>query len=231
MRCSKCGTDNQDKANFCFKCGTTFNPYTAPTTVVGSSTQPTTNGMAIASLILGIVGLLLGWLILFIPNILAIVFGHIASSQIKHAQGAQTGRGMAIAGMVMGYIIVAVGFIGFLAAIAIPAYQGYTTQAALNSIDDKLYAQVSAHVQQYHRLPEDFSQLGASLAPTEKQLLQSIHTDTATGAITISFTNRIKNGKIIYVPTITDSKVVNWVCQGIELKSSSLPRRCQAASP
>ena len=229
MRCTKCGTENQDKANFCYKCGTTFNPYSAPTTTVGISAQPTTNGMAIASLILGIVGLLLGWLLLFIPNILAIVFGHIASSQIKHSHGSQTGQGLAIGGLVMGYLIVTVGVIGILAAIAIPAYQGYTTQAALNGIDDKLYAQVSTHVRQYNRLPDDFSQFGASLAPTEKQLLQSIQTDTAAGAITLSFTNRIKNGRIIYIPTIADGKVINWVCRGIELKTTALPNRCQPA--
>lgn len=227
MRCSKCGTDNQAQANFCFKCGTTFSPYTAPAVNVTGNDQPRTNGMAIASLILGIVGLLLGVLFLFIPNILAIVFGHVASSQIKNSQGTQTGQGMAIAGLIMGYFIVVIGVIGILAAIAIPAYQGYTSQAALNGIDDKLYAQVSRHVQQYHVLPEDFSQFGTTLLPTEKQFIKSIHTDTAAGAITISFTSRLKNGQLIYTPTIADGKITRWVCHGKDLKTTPLPRRCQ----
>ena len=57
-----------------------------------------TNGLAIASLVLGIV-----W-IYWIGSILAIVFGHVALSQIKKSGGTQGGRGMAIAGLVLGYI-------------------------------------------------------------------------------------------------------------------------------
>ncbi len=56
-----------------------------------------TNGMAIASMVLGIV-----W-IYWIGSILAIVFGHTSLSQIKRTPY-QTGRGMAIAGLVLGYV-------------------------------------------------------------------------------------------------------------------------------
>ncbi len=56
-----------------------------------------TNGIAIASTVLGIV-----W-IYWIGSMLAIVFGHISLSQIKR-NPYQTGRGMAIAGPLLGYI-------------------------------------------------------------------------------------------------------------------------------
>jgi hypothetical protein len=59
--------------------------------------QTSTNGMAIASMVLGIV-----W-IYWIGSVLAIVFGHISLNQIKR-NPYQTGRGMAIAGLVLGYI-------------------------------------------------------------------------------------------------------------------------------
>ena len=49
-------------------------------------------------MVLGIV-----W-IYWIGSILAIVFGHVALSQIKKSGGTQGGRGMAIAGLVLGYI-------------------------------------------------------------------------------------------------------------------------------
>ena len=58
--------------------------------------QPT-NGMAITSLILGIL-----WL-----GLLPVIFGHIAIGQIKR-NPYQGGRGMAIAGLVLGYL--AIGF-------------------------------------------------------------------------------------------------------------------------
>ena len=59
---------------------------------------PRTNGFSIASLVLGIV-----W-IYWVGSILALVFGYIAKSQIDNSNGMQTGRGMAIAGIVLGWI-------------------------------------------------------------------------------------------------------------------------------
>jgi hypothetical protein len=63
-----------------------------------SFVQPArTNGLAIASPILGLFWF--GWL----GSILAIVLGHIALSQIDRSQGAQSGRGFAVAGLALGY--------------------------------------------------------------------------------------------------------------------------------
>ncbi len=57
-----------------------------------------TNGFAIASLVLGIVGPLACG----IPAVLALVFGFIARQQIKASGGMKSGRGMATAGIVLG---------------------------------------------------------------------------------------------------------------------------------
>jgi hypothetical protein len=57
-----------------------------------------TNGFAVASLVLGIL-----W-VFWVGSVLAVVFGHIATSQIDQSGGAQGGRGMAVAGFVLGYI-------------------------------------------------------------------------------------------------------------------------------
>ncbi len=62
---------------------------------------PQTNGMAIASLVLGIVSLACSQCITAIPGV---IFGHIALKQIRESGGAQTGRGLAIAGLVTGYV-------------------------------------------------------------------------------------------------------------------------------
>jgi hypothetical protein len=64
--------------------------------------RQTTNGMAVASLVLGI--LWMYWL----GSILALVFGYIAKRQIDQSNGQQTGRGMAVAGIVLGWIGVAI---------------------------------------------------------------------------------------------------------------------------
>lgn len=66
-------------------------------------TKPT-SGFAIASLILGIFSILLGWVPFFgwILVILAIVFGILALINID--KGLNSGRGLAIAGLILGVI-------------------------------------------------------------------------------------------------------------------------------
>jgi hypothetical protein len=69
-----------------------------------------TNGFAVASLVLGIL-----W-IWWIGSALAVVFGHIALGQLKARP--QGGRGLAIAGLILGYIglaLLALGLIGLAA--------------------------------------------------------------------------------------------------------------------
>jgi hypothetical protein len=75
--------------------------------------QATTNGLAIASMVLGIL-----WLY-WIGSILALVFGYVAKGQIDRSAGRQTGRGMAVAGIVLGWIGVAALAIVIVAAIAL----------------------------------------------------------------------------------------------------------------
>jgi hypothetical protein len=58
----------------------------------------TTNGMAVASLVLGIL-----W-IFWIGSILAVIFGYVGKGQIDRSGGAQGGRGLAIAGIVLGWV-------------------------------------------------------------------------------------------------------------------------------
>jgi len=69
-----------------------------------------TNGLAIASLVTGVLSF----------SIVAVILGHVAISQINRTR--EEGRGLAIAGLVLGYVGI-VGWIvfwaGFLALIAV----------------------------------------------------------------------------------------------------------------
>jgi hypothetical protein len=78
--------------------------------------QPPTNGMAVASMVLGIVGITIGWFLMAIPSVLAVIFGHVALGTMRRT--GQQGRGMAIAGLVTGYIVVGVVAVLLLAALA-----------------------------------------------------------------------------------------------------------------
>lgn len=68
-----------------------------------------TNGLAVASLVLGIT-----WLF-WLGSLAAIILGAVALGQIKRADGAESGRGMAIAGIILG----SVGVVWFLAMVAL----------------------------------------------------------------------------------------------------------------
>jgi hypothetical protein len=84
-----------------------------PTSQEGFHATPKTSGLAIGSLVCGI---------LCVP-IVSIVLGHLALSQIKRAAGAVVGKGLAIAGLVLGYLLVlipiVIPLIGVLSAIVI----------------------------------------------------------------------------------------------------------------
>lgn len=73
-----------------------------------------TNGLAIAAMVLGII-----W-IYWLGSILAVVFGHIALHQMKQDPN-QNGRGMAIAGVALGWTGVGIGVVVAVIAIAAAA--------------------------------------------------------------------------------------------------------------
>lgn len=98
-----------------------------------------TNGAAIASLILGILGLLLAVLIVGLPlALIAVILGFIALSSIGKSQQTatpQSGKGMAVAGLVTGGLGLVMGAV-LVVAIAIPTY--------LNERNEALSAAVQA---------------------------------------------------------------------------------------
>ena len=75
-------------------------PMGAPAAGVLRPALPT-SGFSVASLVLGIVGLTMMPIIASIP---AVIFGHMARAEIKKSEGNLGGDGMAVAGLITGYI-------------------------------------------------------------------------------------------------------------------------------
>jgi hypothetical protein len=64
-----------------------------------------------ASFVFGILGLCSGFGAIF-----AVIFGHIALRSIDSSAGQLKGRGLAVAGLVMGYLVVAAAVVGLFVA-------------------------------------------------------------------------------------------------------------------
>lgn len=137
-RCPHCAEAIQDDTQVCPHCrmSLTGNVYAAPSAKPpGVPPPPTyspppagdgypappaeTSGKATASLISGIAAYVIAP---FVGAIVAIVLGHIGLSEIKKSAGRLKGHGLAVAGLVLGYVQVAsIPFILIIAAIAIPS--------------------------------------------------------------------------------------------------------------
>ena len=89
-------------------------PYTSPAYAGGAAyplAAPPTSGLAIASLICGILGLVTCMFLLAIP---AVICGHLALGRMNSPEVPVGGRGMAVAGVILGYLTILLSVAGIL---------------------------------------------------------------------------------------------------------------------
>lgn len=98
-------------------------PGTIAPNAAYSSQQPRTNPMALTGMIMGILSILVGWFCCGpVFSILGITFSAIGISQINKNPGGETGKGMAITGLVLSilgilFFIVIFALFGLLGAL------------------------------------------------------------------------------------------------------------------
>lgn len=90
-------------------------PPTLPNLPAAAPTAAKTSGMAIASLVLGVLGIACG-----LTTIVGLVLGIVALTKINKSQGQLAGRGLAIAGIVVSSLMLAVSLL-ILPALLLPA--------------------------------------------------------------------------------------------------------------
>ena len=185
--CPYCSKPIDDLAQFCNFCGKTVAAVpTTPTPGYPSpqySGEPETSGKAIASLICGI-------LCFFLPaSIVAIVMGHLSLSEIKKSAGRLKGQGMAMAGLVLGYLGISIIPILIIAAIAIPnllrSRIAANEASAVGSLRTVNIACVT-YSASYNAFPPSLASLGSSSAPSAN----------AAGLIDTPLANGLKNGYV-----------------------------------
>jgi competence protein ComGC len=91
--------------------------------VSGNPSVPKTSALAVWSLVLGILSLVI-CLFAILAAIPGVICGHMALSRIKASGGALAGQGLAIAGLITGYLGILLGLIAIpmVLAIAIPNF-------------------------------------------------------------------------------------------------------------
>lgn len=80
-------------------------PPVAAAPRTGAPAYVPTSGLAVASLVCGILGLIS---CLLLPGIAAVICGHMAMRQMADPAIRMTGRGMAVAGLITGYVSVGI---------------------------------------------------------------------------------------------------------------------------
>lgn len=143
MFCPMCGAPNEDDAEFCGNCGAAMNPEdasvetpqeidaveeavdepveegaaveaapaeSAPPPAKASLSVPT-SGLAVAALVSGVAGLTL---LPLVGGILAMVLGYMARRDIRDRPDEVSGDGLALAGIVMGWISIGLVVVGCL---------------------------------------------------------------------------------------------------------------------
>lgn len=127
-------------------------------------------------------------------------------------------------------LIVAV--IGILAAVAIPAYQGYIVKAKTNAALNVGHAATQA-VQNYYA---QTGKVPASIAETQVQLppspdVSAVEVNPANGEIHVIFSDKtppaVAGKYLSFMPTQAADGSITWTCSSSEIPPGNLPQECR----
>jgi hypothetical protein len=126
--CLGCGNSMSEGERFCGICGrdslaALAEPAVDPAVAFGL--PPETSGKAIFSLISGLLFFILPF------SLAAVIFGHLSLSEIRKSGGRLTGKGLAIAGLVLGYL-------GVVALLALIVTAGFYARQREKSVAEKV---------------------------------------------------------------------------------------------
>jgi hypothetical protein len=137
-----------------------------------------TSGLAIASLVCGI----LGFVTLGLAGLPAVITGHLGLSAIKKSAGRLKGGGMAIAGLIMGYFGFGIIFLAILASLAVPAFTQVQIKGnqmkAVNNAKQLVIGMKQYAVDHDGKLPPTLETLYEEAIVTDRKLLEVPGTNT-----------------------------------------------------
>jgi hypothetical protein len=161
MLCPKCNSPLDGPSQTCPQCS-----RPSPEGSMSPS-SPTIDGKAMASVLLGVLSIVLS----IFAGIPAVVLGHLSRASVRRSQGRLKGSGLALAGLIMGYVSLALFPVVLFTGMAIPhLFRGQIAvneASALNTLRSINYAATTYHVE-HNAYPATLQELGsASLFPLD----------------------------------------------------------------
>lgn len=128
-------------------------------------------------------------------------------------------------------IMMCVALLGILAAVAVPAYQDYTTRSRIASsliIADGIKENYQDFVKQHQQWPNKLSDLGINEnSSSHGENISSVNFAEGSRAIRITLKGGNIDGKtIIFIPEIENHKIV-WTCKAETLPKKYAPQSCR----
>jgi Tfp pilus assembly protein PilE len=153
-----------------------------------------------------------------------------SSNDVQRQLGELSGKGgTSNVALIIVLVFAFVAIIGILAAIAIPAYQDYTTKARLAeavAVGRNAADSVANYINQHQEIPGSLEQAGfvAPIPPSVKEL--SVNSQNGTVIITMA-SAPISGKTFLFVPSLDSNKQIIWSCMSQEIQDRYLPQQCR----
>lgn len=153
-----------------------------------------------------------------------------SSRDLQRQLGELSGKGGTSSVVLIFVLVFAfIAFIGILAAIAIPAYQDYTTRARLAeavTVGRNAADTVANYYNQHQEVPSNLEQAGFAepIPPSVKKV--SINSQNGTVIITMA-SAPITGKSLLLVPSLDSNKQIIWTCMSQEIRDNYLPQQCR----
>jgi len=129
-----------------------------------------------------------------------------------------------------GSLLAVLALIGVLAAVALPAYQDYTTRARMAQVvgvGQDATAAVERYFYAHGSAPATLEQAGYAMADPN-HVVQNITVDAANGAVHVFPADLNYRGKAIaFTPSLDENKRVAWRCGSDGIPARLLPADCR----